>query len=166
MYLLFEKWRVSIDMLVFQGVQPSSSTSWLGAPNSSASGSAKIHTDEDLPPENSPSQRTNGRSKWCQTKMARLFFAKSFIFWNGCIQRLHDWKLSWHDDSTTGIGGVDAVNVVYCRVHLYFNCLFGGDVTFLPSCKDGQHRLSNNWQLWRPYRYRMPRGHCTKLELW
>lgn len=125
---------------VFQGTQPSSSTSWFGAPNSSASGSAKIHTDEDLPRR---IHRPN--EKWaCQNDVKQKgpdFFVKSFIIWNGCIQRLHDWKLSWHDDSTTRIVGGSMRSILFIVGFTCTSTIFlGDDVTFLPLCKNGQHR--------------------------
>lgn len=53
-------------------------------------------------------------------------------------QNPHRWRPAPGEFTNSNCRWVNAVNVVYCRVHLYFNYLFGGMTSlFLPSCKNG-----------------------------
>lgn len=109
---------------------------------------------KSTPMKTCPRRIHRPNEKWaCQNDVKQKgpdFFVKSFIIWNGCIQRLHDWKLSWHDDSTTRIVGGSMRSMLFIVGFTCTSTIFlGDDVTFLPSCKNGQHRQSKNWQLWR-----------------
>jgi len=126
MYLLFKKWRVSIDMTCFSGDTTLILNELVWSPQQLGIRKCQNPHRWRPAPENSPSQRKMGMSKWCQTKRARLFckiihnlkWMYSATSW---LKIVMTW---WFNNSNCR--GVNAVNLVYCRVHLYFNYLFGG----------------------------------------